>query len=684
MAKRKITVPDHPLKRARGDQTAEDLTSAKSVRQQAEPYRIITAKFPIAALTASWSVGSNRPINSQHVHRLCQIFMEQGLQREAEENRLLIACSRDEVQRMIDHLGEGGDRMGTPPPWPFFKDWEAVNGRGAEIMVGQHRVEAVKAFLRKLEEDPNEGSHWWICDIYDKDTLPPRIRTRLRANRVGHTLPDNHGQIWMELATLAEQDKTLFQGSSTGVKKEMLETLGLSGCVGFPIRRLVTLWKNNSWRDMITRWCRTGVGRSTFNISLWDNMARFRIDDFWFDPFDEVLKTISKLSGGLDKAVHLSDWAALVRLPRPCSSSNMHDLFYPNAPTDVLANLSDQGHLYRRSGFLVGLEHGHYHNAARYVLGNAGQEYIDIQALLRTGRREGKILSEVISHVTRWINCEPTKVIGRENNKPQLWQNFIPALTIEHNSQAPRKSRKLQRDLFATVEGRLDQLEGSLGGDIGDDTYLERFKSPTWRDILITVRDAAGGQLQENLATLRLPGPKSTLYEQEPALIKALSFAVGGLPWVRDNPALRANGCIEELMRHISPIVIEWAAQNSQKGLTAQTTGKVPRWPLSIKELVEKQLQALTRMSVSPTAAMESEENPSVRTPPGISLAAGVKMFKHSSAVGWACRRREGAQRGTNRWHERVSNNQIRLVGSPPPLGTCKDSGSAASPEHSR
>lgn len=173
MAKRKITVPDHSAKRARGDQTVEDLTSAKSVRQQAEPYRIITAKFPIDALTASWSVGSNRPIDGQHVHRLCQIFKEQGLQREPEENRLLIACSRDEVQRMMDHLGEEGDRTGTPP---FFKDWMAVNGREAEIMVGQHRVEAAKAFLQKLEEERNEGPHWWICDIYEKGR--PSFTTR--------------------------------------------------------------------------------------------------------------------------------------------------------------------------------------------------------------------------------------------------------------------------------------------------------------------------------------------------------------------------------------------------------------------------------------------------------------------------------------------------------------------------
>ena len=35
-----------------------------------------------------------------------------------------------------------------------------------------------------------------------------------------------------------------------------------------------------------------------------------------------MLRQVSELSGGLDEAVHLSDWAALMDLPRPCSSSN--------------------------------------------------------------------------------------------------------------------------------------------------------------------------------------------------------------------------------------------------------------------------------------------------------------------------------------------------------------------------
>ena len=102
---------------------------------------------------------------------------------------------------------------------------------------------------------------------------------RLRENRQGSTLPDSPGQIWMELATAAKVDSSLFQGIHRPAKYEMLDMLGLSGPVDFPIRRLVTLWRNLSWQTIITSWCQTAIGRATFNMSLWDDMARFRMDD---------------------------------------------------------------------------------------------------------------------------------------------------------------------------------------------------------------------------------------------------------------------------------------------------------------------------------------------------------------------------------------------------------------------
>lgn len=111
------------------------------------------------------------------------------------------------------------------------------------------------------------------------DTLPPHLRIKLRANREDATLPDNHGQIWMELATLSANNDKLFKGSNKETEQQMLEHLGLSGRIKFPVRRLATLWKNKKWKPMITRWCQFLVGQITFNISTFEWMASCRIDD---------------------------------------------------------------------------------------------------------------------------------------------------------------------------------------------------------------------------------------------------------------------------------------------------------------------------------------------------------------------------------------------------------------------
>ena len=83
----------------------------------------------------------------------------------------------------------------------------------------------------------------------------------------------------MELATLAESDPTLFRGSASEVGDEMRALLGLDEQFKFPMRRLVTLWLNCAWKPIITEWCRTKIGHSTFNISLWAELAGQRIDD---------------------------------------------------------------------------------------------------------------------------------------------------------------------------------------------------------------------------------------------------------------------------------------------------------------------------------------------------------------------------------------------------------------------
>jgi hypothetical protein len=59
----------------------------------------------------------------------------------------------------------------------------------------------------------------------------------------------------------------------------MLDILCLTSEARFPISRLVTLWRSDRWRPRITRWCRTSLGRTTFNISKWYQIAGYRLDD---------------------------------------------------------------------------------------------------------------------------------------------------------------------------------------------------------------------------------------------------------------------------------------------------------------------------------------------------------------------------------------------------------------------
>lgn len=225
-----------PAKRARQDLETSQYLEGKSIREQAEPYRITTARFPIDCLTPLWSLGSNRPIDPQHAQDLCRIFEEEGLQRESRENRLPVTWSRDDAQKMIDHLEEVGEvsrRRGTSS-WPLYKDWMLANTEMAEILSGQHRIEALKLFLDRKEKSQGlsrsgseDNAGWWVCDIYDKgkssipagyvlilpllDKLPPALSIGLRANRDDHTMPDSHGQVWMELAVLAKMDGNIFK-----------------------------------------------------------------------------------------------------------------------------------------------------------------------------------------------------------------------------------------------------------------------------------------------------------------------------------------------------------------------------------------------------------------------------------------------------------------------------------------
>lgn len=146
-----------------------------SAHEQAEPYRLVTAIFPIDVLTPVWKQGNNRLLNIPHRQRLCQAFRRE-LHRTDSNNALRLVCTRSEIDRMISALKHHGEsrtdwRQRTPQAWPSFLDWRRVNPEPVELMAGHHRVEALKEYLK--DQKNTEGEGWWLCDVYDQGGSNP-------------------------------------------------------------------------------------------------------------------------------------------------------------------------------------------------------------------------------------------------------------------------------------------------------------------------------------------------------------------------------------------------------------------------------------------------------------------------------------------------------------------------------
>jgi hypothetical protein len=180
--KRKATARDRPAKRTRAPsaEPLEDLTHGQSVRERAQKHRIAAAKFLVDDLTPTWTHGVNRELDKRHVSALCEIFEGQKLQRESEQNWLVVLCSRKDIERMLAYVQQAGvPTTETSSPWPWFGDWAKVIGGQAELMAGQHRVAALKAFFQKngrLHASSDLEPLWWVCDIYDRGWCPISLR----------------------------------------------------------------------------------------------------------------------------------------------------------------------------------------------------------------------------------------------------------------------------------------------------------------------------------------------------------------------------------------------------------------------------------------------------------------------------------------------------------------------------
>lgn len=280
----------------------------------------------------------------------------------------------------------------------------------------------------------------------------------------------------------------------------------------------------------------------------------------------------------------------MAHLPPPRNAVDVNQLFFPGATSEILADLWAQGEPYRADKFLPALDFYSYLFIYEYLLDRDENEirFPDIQLLLRTGRHDTKVASQIITHVIQWINPSlPSNEKNDSGNRSLLWHDLVPAFSSNNPEQAKAEARGLQRHIFDIIRGRIAELTApamdcylSQMPNIGDG-YLERFEHPVWRDILALVDSVASGRFKGPLAKFNTQGLGSLLVQPTSRLVPAFRTAICRIPEVACNPVLRA--AIDPLISDITPLIISWAMKQCKEGLRAQDLGKVPPWPSSIR-----------------------------------------------------------------------------------------------------
>jgi hypothetical protein len=278
------------------------------------------------------------------------------------------------------------------------------------------------------------------------------------------------------------------------------------------------------------------------------------------------MKTTSEIQDqhGLD--VRLADWNQLASLPQVRSVDEVQRLFYPSIEPGVESHPSGT----RRRDFFPNLSDDVYFNLCQSVLYEPGRRFIDIQALLKTTKQEGKLMSTIMSHVGQWLNKEPERVSDRDNNKPALRKDLVPALRPKYGDKADDKSRFLQQIILDHVRENAKEFTSTAlehylheypSGDC--DAYGARFQHKVWRSVLSIVTNVAGPTLQHKyMAGLILEGNHKI---SPPTIAQTARDLICQIPEVANDPALRSTSAAKQLLGMMQPVIAQWiSAQRAE------------------------------------------------------------------------------------------------------------------------
>ena len=237
----------------------------------------------------------------------------------------------------------------------------------------------------------------------------------------------------------------------------------------------------------------------------------------------------------------------------------MQELFYPSVESEEEPYASDT----RRPDFFLGLSDDVYHALFQAVRSEPARQYLDIYAHLKTTKQEGKLMSIVMSHASQWVNQEPEKVLDRDNNKPALRKDLIPALRAKHGDKADEKSRVLEQRILTNVRKNAKDFTSTTlehylreypGAD--RDAYGARFGHRVWREVLSLVTSFAGPTLQHKyIAGLSL---EDTRKISVPAIAQTARDLLCQMPEIAKHPALQSSTAAEQLLTIMQPAIAQW------------------------------------------------------------------------------------------------------------------------------
>ncbi|CCE32938.1 uncharacterized protein CPUR_06860 [Claviceps purpurea 20.1] len=485
---------------------------SKSVRDLAKPHLLTVAKLQLKALKPNWSTGSNRQLDADRVSKLKNVFKKDGLKRTAQENWLLCVCNAADISKL----------------WPDENSLDRghcseVMPQLIEVLNGQHRIAALRDYVSDTGND--EADLWWMCELYNQETLPKHLAQIMRFNPTEPTMSArlNHAQVWMELVNITsptgddrgcESDaENSEEEQSMNLDYSLIEAFRIACKAELPSRRLATLWNNRPWRRVITQWCQTRLGMDTFAISFTAWTAGLRIDEYFFEMMDSTLNTLRSLP--LDTAIHVdsSDWDQL---------ADMYETAEDQTP-DVLSTFYESaGSKRTRSrGLLTSLSDAEYD--AFYQHMKTANHYT-FPRPHRISRSHIQAMVQVLHHVIAWIDPEMITTLLQQSrgaqSKPLIRTylrdalgNFARSNGMPNFRASEEQAIAMQKSILEFAREQADEFlncpvvptffTGASAPDLMTTDYTMRFGNIVWTQLLHFTRELLANVTGSTTLTFR-------------------------------------------------------------------------------------------------------------------------------------------------------------------------------------